>query len=247
MAIFKRKNSDKATTLDDEIAVLKSALAQYPPGYALRLGERCMCPQCGALSIVMVGNESTTVTVHRCGSCDRSWTITKRALDAVAAAAAQGTDELESAKRRLAKDHPLQVLVVEDDPADAKLLKAILAPALDDIMQIFHAETLHEGLASTKLGFDAALVDLNLPDSRGMATVKAFQKGAPGVPVYFFTGDAEAAVDLRSANVPVLAKQAWLDLLQAHHQGTADLLNLLADTVVAAPAGPGARPAPGAS
>jgi two-component system, cell cycle response regulator len=80
------------------------------------------------------------------------------------------------------------VLLVEDNPADARLLREALAEIADSRFEITHCETLaqaHEFLA--KHTSDVILSDLGLPDSQGLETIRHIHKAAPGVPVVVLT------------------------------------------------------------
>ncbi len=81
-----------------------------------------------------------------------------------------------------------KVLLVEDNPADARLLREALAEIADSQFEITHCETLaqaHEFLANNTS--DVILSDLGLPDSQGLETIRHIHKGAPGVPVVVLT------------------------------------------------------------
>lgn len=87
----------------------------------------------------------------------------------------------------------LRILLVEDNPGDARLLRELLPRSFT----ITHAERLDDALS--KLGgasFDAALLDLTLPDSSGLDTFRKLHKAAPDLPVVVLTGltDGEGAV-----------------------------------------------------
>jgi two-component system, cell cycle response regulator len=81
-----------------------------------------------------------------------------------------------------------KVLLVEDNPADARLLREALAEIADSRFEIIHRETLaqaREFLA--KNTSDVILSDLELPDSQGLETVRHIHNVAPGVPVVVLT------------------------------------------------------------
>lgn len=102
---------------------------------------------------------------------------------------------------------PLRVLLVEDNPGDARLLREILAEGEVPNVDLVHVETLKEaeaaldgdgadgGEASTAFG--AVLLDLGLPDGSGLDTVNRVQAVAPRIPVVVLTGtdDDELAVE----------------------------------------------------
>jgi signal transduction histidine kinase len=88
---------------------------------------------------------------------------------------------------------PLQLLLVEDDTADAYLTQATLEEAGVD------AEWRHVArLADIDFGTigdwaDCALVDLSLPDSHGLETVRNLLTSVPGLPVVVVSGNSDQA------------------------------------------------------
>ena len=68
----------------------------------------------------------------------------------------------------------LRVLVIEDDPDFTRLTETSLARQTTPRFEVRSAGTLAEGLRLLgKTVFDAAVLDLGLPDSRGAGTVEA--------------------------------------------------------------------------
>jgi len=84
---------------------------------------------------------------------------------------------------------PLTVLLVEDNPDDAELLRETLAEGPGERVTLRTAETLREGLADLERApVDVLLLDLSLPDSNGLETVQR-ARAAPGrVPIIVLTG-----------------------------------------------------------
>jgi signal transduction histidine kinase/HPt (histidine-containing phosphotransfer) domain-containing protein len=83
----------------------------------------------------------------------------------------------------------IHLLLIEDSPDDALLIRELLADARQAEFEVQHVEWLR--LALERLvqgGLDAVLLDLQLPDSRGLDTFRAVQKAAPGVPVVVLSG-----------------------------------------------------------
>lgn len=86
-------------------------------------------------------------------------------------------------------DVPIQLLVLEDNPGDARLLREQLAQTAPARFEPAFAERLEEALSL--LGarhFDCVLVDLNLPDSTGLATVNAVRRRSNGAAVLVLSG-----------------------------------------------------------
>jgi PAS domain S-box-containing protein len=83
----------------------------------------------------------------------------------------------------------LEILLVEDSPADAALIEEMVAGAPGRTCHIQQAAGLAEALAQVAERVpDAVLLDLNLPDSEGMATVTGWLQGSDVRPVIVLTG-----------------------------------------------------------
>jgi CheY-like chemotaxis protein len=90
-----------------------------------------------------------------------------------------------------AKDKPLKVLLVEDNPGDARLVSAMLTGSDGDEFQVQHAKRLEEAVAlMAAQPFDAVLLDLSLPDSSGMKTIDEAKTRDPEkqTPIIVITG-----------------------------------------------------------
>jgi signal transduction histidine kinase len=91
-------------------------------------------------------------------------------------------------------DKTIRVLLIEDNPGDARLIQAYLVgnaktgPAAT-IFDLDHTSSLGEGLERVIEGeYDILLLDLNLPDSRGLETFNRIHTAVPNVPVIVLTG-----------------------------------------------------------
>lgn len=91
----------------------------------------------------------------------------------------------------------LTVLLVEDRPADAALIEGILArPGMIECTLTW-VQSLSDAIEQLdERAFDAALVDLSLPDARGLEAVYHLGQVAPDLPVVVLTGRDEAALGL---------------------------------------------------
>jgi signal transduction histidine kinase len=88
---------------------------------------------------------------------------------------------------------PVAVLLVEDSPSDAALLRASLHGAGRFVVTC--AESLAEAFALTRARpFDAVLLDLTLPDCTGLETVDRARAAWPALPVLVLTGADDEAV-----------------------------------------------------
>ena len=67
----------------------------------------------------------------------------------------------------------LRVLLVEDNPGDAELVRKSLTDARGPPFDLVAVDTLDDALeAGRNRPFDVVLLDLNLPDSDGVETVR---------------------------------------------------------------------------
>ena len=92
----------------------------------------------------------------------------------------------------------IRLLLVEDNPADALLLRHALADAAESSFEVSHVQTMADaGRRLADERFDAILLDLSLPDSRGLKTVEQANAVAPQVPIIVMTGldDEGTAID----------------------------------------------------
>jgi len=91
----------------------------------------------------------------------------------------------------------LRILIVEDNPADADLIREML-PQTDSLH--FQAESVHRlsgALARLeRRDIDLVLLDLGLPDSQGLPTFHALRRAVPDIPVIVLSGndDQELAI-----------------------------------------------------
>lgn len=91
----------------------------------------------------------------------------------------------------------ISVLLVEDNPGDARLIRAYLEGSSIYQFELSHATDLGNAISVLeKRVYDAILLDLGLPDSRGFASLESLQEQARDVPIIVLTGldDEEIAL-----------------------------------------------------
>jgi signal transduction histidine kinase len=139
-------------------------------------------------------------------------------------------------------DIQVNVLIVDDDELDRRLVKLVLVRAANLVrFNIDSAQTVAEALEKlVKNGFDIILLDLNLPDSRGTETVQKIFATASSVPVVVLTGldDENAGLEairsgaedylvkgdgleytlVRTIRYAIERKKAKVSLIEAKHQ-----------------------------
>jgi signal transduction histidine kinase len=90
---------------------------------------------------------------------------------------------------------PLRILLVEDNPGDARLLRFTLQEAESLRFELVHASRLSEALDQVRdAPVDVVLLDLSLPDAHGMETVTRMLNAAPAVPIIVLTGLTDETV-----------------------------------------------------
>jgi two-component system sensor histidine kinase UhpB len=83
----------------------------------------------------------------------------------------------------------IEILLIEDNPADLLLIGEMLSDSRYVDFGLTHAALLSEGLGKVSdRRFDAILVDLSLPDSRGFGTFESLREMAGDVPIIVLTG-----------------------------------------------------------
>jgi PAS domain S-box-containing protein len=93
----------------------------------------------------------------------------------------------------------IHALLIEDDPDDILLLKDSLAEIGLGRIKLDTADRLSRGLI--QLGaqsYDVLLLDLNLPDSRGLDTLNTTVKRFPRLPVVVLSGLADDAITIEA-------------------------------------------------
>src|SRR6202047_5218952 len=92
------------------------------------------------------------------------------------------------------KEKALQVLLVEDNAGDVRLLREMFSKEKPDSFELTHLLRMSEAeIHLAKGGVDIVLLDMGLPDGHGLDTVQRAHAAAPGVPLIIMTGlDDEA-------------------------------------------------------
>ena len=93
----------------------------------------------------------------------------------------------------------LKVLLIEDNPGDAFLIKFYLGESTSPVFHVSHSEDVKGGLELLSKGnFDIILSDMNLPDSFGVETIKSILTKYPGNLVIVLTGLTDEEVGLET-------------------------------------------------
>jgi len=92
-----------------------------------------------------------------------------------------------------------KILLVEDNPADARLVQETLASQSIAKFKVVHVGRL--GAALERLSeehFDVVLLDMSLPDSRGLDTLTRMRRQTASVPIVVLSGLADETVAMKA-------------------------------------------------
>jgi signal transduction histidine kinase/DNA-binding response OmpR family regulator len=92
----------------------------------------------------------------------------------------------------------VNILLVEDNLAEARLLQEILKGTMLNRLRLTHVQRLGQAIDRLETAtFDIALLDLSLPDSQGLASLDALIQQAPALPIVVLTNtnDDDLAVE----------------------------------------------------
>lgn len=100
----------------------------------------------------------------------------------------------------IATDTPeIRLLLLEDDPADARLVQLMLRRLAAHRFSVVTVNRLADAVARLAAErFDVMLADLSLPDSAGLATLTALTAADPSLPVVVLTGNDDDAFALEA-------------------------------------------------
>ena len=83
---------------------------------------------------------------------------------------------------------PINVLLVEDNPEDVQVIQAVLSDSEGTDFRVSYADWLSTGLKTlAQGGIDVVLLDLGLPDSKGLETLAKVREQAVGVAIVVLT------------------------------------------------------------
>jgi len=96
------------------------------------------------------------------------------------------------AKKKKAKPKTVKVLMIEADETDVRQISKMLAREKLTLFKLQRVATLKEGLERLrKKHFDAVLMDISLPDSKGLSGCRAIKKQAPSIPLLIVVDHSE--------------------------------------------------------
>jgi two-component system, cell cycle response regulator len=96
-----------------------------------------------------------------------------------------------------------RVLLVEDNPGDARLVREALNDGLPGQFMVHVAESLKQALERLRSAIDEVdviLLDLSLPDSQGLETYRAVHSQCPTCPILVLSGLNDESIALKAVN-----------------------------------------------
>jgi DNA-binding response OmpR family regulator len=89
----------------------------------------------------------------------------------------------------MADTTPIRILLIEDNPGDARLIREMLAEVAALRFELHHVERFADAMeALGKESFGVALLDLSLPDSQWFGAFAQIRGRAPNLPIIVLTG-----------------------------------------------------------
>jgi len=97
---------------------------------------------------------------------------------------------------------PIKILLVEDNPGDARLIQEMVSEVDGDAFDLERVDRLSTGLKHLSVkDVDLVLLDLSLPNSAGLDTFKKVHAHVPEVPIIIFTGLNNAKIAIECVRI----------------------------------------------
>src|SRR5438093_6592805 len=95
----------------------------------------------------------------------------------------------------------IHILLVEDNPGDARLMKEYLSEPAEVVFALEHVSTLAAGIERlSRPGIDLVLLDLSLPDCSGLETFSRVSDKAPEVPIIVLSGQDDESLAMQTVH-----------------------------------------------
>jgi DNA-binding response OmpR family regulator len=93
----------------------------------------------------------------------------------------------------------IKVLLLEDNPGDARLVREFLTGTDSARFEVIHVERFGKGIERLgKEAFDVVLLDLGLPDGEGLQLVGQARLAMPHMPIVVLTGHADEGLAIEA-------------------------------------------------
>lgn len=98
-------------------------------------------------------------------------------------------------------NRPVSILLVEDNPGDRRLIREMLAEGSTVTFDVRHADRLEAAIEYLgNNGVELVLLDLGLPDSQGLETLRKVYAQGSGLPIVVLTGLNDEMVGVQAVN-----------------------------------------------
>jgi phosphoserine phosphatase RsbU/P len=95
----------------------------------------------------------------------------------------------------------LRLLLVEDNPGDARLLQEELREVASTRFEVRQVTRLAEAVEAVgEPGVDVVLLDLSLPDGQGLANIERMRQAAPALPLVVLTGTDDEQLSMKAVH-----------------------------------------------
>lgn len=95
--------------------------------------------------------------------------------------------------------HPIRVLLVDDNPADAGFVEAMLSETQPGSFIVTHTRLMKNALEKLALhSYDVLLLNLSLPDGRGLGNLNQLQAMAPELPTIVLSNNHDETLALQA-------------------------------------------------
>ena len=124
----------------------------------------------------------------------------------------------------------LRILLVEDNPDDRILVSAYLKRGVDEPCEVLEAERLSTALQiAESVPIDICLLNLGLPDSSGLDTLKAVHGARPSMPIVVISGNTnkELALQVLGPERKINPGFIWVPLDIGNIHGIAALTSII--------------------
>src|SRR5574337_309879 len=99
----------------------------------------------------------------------------------------------------MSESDPLTILLIEDDPGDAQLVRTLLVRAPGPRCRLEVCDRLAQGIERLgRGGVDLVLLDFSLPDGLGLDSFRRLRQRHPEVPIIVLTSLDDDALALRA-------------------------------------------------
>jgi signal transduction histidine kinase len=99
------------------------------------------------------------------------------------------------------ESRPLRLLLVEDNPGDARLLQEELREVPSVRFEVHHVTRLADAMKVVEeSGLDVVLLDLSLPDGHGLSNIERLLQAAPALPLVVLTGTDDEQLAMKAVH-----------------------------------------------